>query len=144
MHQGATSYADAHKIASRVSTSALVKTALFGEDAKYVHNIIHDPKFYLHSYSWGRILAATGSIPLSKPLDPTRVSVSFVPTDGTAPLPLLVNGEPEKVDEARASEIIAQEDLEIRVELGLGSEGAKYWTCDFSYVSDRMSSSDNL
>ena len=86
-------------------------------------------------HSWGRILAATGSIPLSTPLDPTRVSVSFVPIDGTAPLPLLVNGEPEKVDEARASQIIGQEDLEIRVELGLGSESAKYWTCDFSYVS---------
>ena len=85
--------------------------------------------------SWGRILAATGSIPLSTPLDPTRVSVSFVPIDGTAPLPLLVNGEPEKVDEARASQIIGQEDLEIRVQLGLGSESAKYWTCDFSYVS---------
>lgn len=63
------------------------------------------------------------------------MSVSFVPTDGSTPLPLLVNGEPEKVDEARASEIIAAEDLEIRVELGLGSEAAKYWTCDFSYVS---------
>jgi N-acetylglutamate synthase/N-acetylornithine aminotransferase len=84
--------------------------------------------------SWGRILAATGSIPLSTPLDPTRVSVSFVPSDGSSPLPLLVNGEPEKVDEARASEIVGQEDLEIRVELGLGNESAKYWTCDFSYV----------
>lgn len=61
--------------------------------------------------------------------------MSFVPTDGTAPLPLLVHGEPEKVDEARASEIIAQEDLEIRVDLGLGTGSAKYWTCDFSYVS---------
>lgn len=85
--------------------------------------------------SWGRILAATGSIPLSAPLDPTRVSVSFIPTDGTNPLSLLVNGEPEKVDEARASEIVGAEDLEIRVELGLGHESAKYWTCDFSYVS---------
>ena len=38
-------------------------------------------------------------------------------------------------DEARALEIISQEDVEIRVELGLGSERAQYWTCDFSYVS---------
>lgn len=29
-------YEDAHKIAARISTSALVKTALFGEDAKSV------------------------------------------------------------------------------------------------------------
>ena len=63
------------------------------------------------------------------------MNVTFVPADGTTPLPLLVNGEPEKVDEARASEIIGQEDLEIKVELGIGSESAKYWTCDFSYVS---------
>lgn len=73
-------------------------------------------------------------MPLSAPLDPKKVSVSFVPIDGSAPLPLLVNGEPEKVDEARASEIISKEDLEIRVDLGLGNESAKYWTCDFSYV----------
>jgi glutamate N-acetyltransferase / amino-acid N-acetyltransferase len=37
--QGARSYEDAHKIASRISTSALVKTALYGEDAKYVRSI---------------------------------------------------------------------------------------------------------
>ncbi|KAA1468977.1 arginine biosynthesis bifunctional protein ArgJ beta chain [Dentipellis sp. KUC8613] len=118
---GAASYEDAHKIASRISTSALVKTALYGEDA-----------------NWGRVLAATGSIPLSTPLDPTRVSVSFIPTDGSKPLPLLVNGEPENVDEARASEILKAEDLEVRVELGLGNESAKYWTCDFSYEYVRI------
>jgi glutamate N-acetyltransferase/amino-acid N-acetyltransferase len=85
--------------------------------------------------SWGRVLAATGSVPLSAPLDPTRVSVSFIPVDGSPVLPLLVNGEPENVDEVRAKEILSAEDLEVRVELGLGSESAKYWTCDFSYVS---------
>ena len=46
---------------------------------------------------------------------------------------LLVNGEPENVDEGRASEILAEEDLEIRVELGLGDESATYWTCDLSH-----------
>ena len=47
----------------------------------------------------------------------------------------MVNGEPVGVDEVRAKEILSAEDLEIRVDLGLGSEVAKYWTCDFSYVS---------
>jgi len=56
------------------------------------------------------------------------VSVSFVPTDRSPILPLLVNGEPEQVDEVRAKEILEAEDLEIRVDLGLGSECAKYWT----------------
>ena len=94
--------------------------------------------------SWGRILAATGSVPLtpgtptSAPptIDPTKVSVTFVPSDGTAPLPVLVNGEPEKVDEVRAKEILSLEDLEMEVNLGMDGDGeAKYWTCDFSYVS---------
>jgi glutamate N-acetyltransferase/amino-acid N-acetyltransferase len=114
--EGARTYEDAHKIASRISTSALVKTALYGEDA-----------------NWGRVLAATGSVPLSAPLDPARVNVSFIPTDRSPILPLLVNGEPEQVDEVRAKEILSAEDLEVRVDLGLGSESAKYWTCDFSY-----------
>ncbi|KAH9010878.1 arginine biosynthesis bifunctional protein ArgJ beta chain [Lactarius pseudohatsudake] len=111
--EGATKFVT---VSVEISTSALVKTALYGEDA-----------------NWGRVLAATGSVPLSAPLDPTRVNVSFVPTDGSPVLPLLVNGEPEKVDEVRAKEILSAEDLEVRVELGLGSESAKYWTCDFSY-----------
>jgi N-acetylglutamate synthase/N-acetylornithine aminotransferase len=81
------------------------------------------------------VLAATGSVPLSAPLEPARVNVSFVPTDRSPVLPLLVNGEPEQVDEERAKEILSAEDLEIRVDLGLGSESAKYWTCDFGYVS---------
>ena len=94
--------------------------------------------------SWGRVLAATGSVPLSAPLDPTRVNVSFIPTDGSPVLPLLVNGEPENVDEVRAKEILSAEDLEVRVELGLGSESAKYWTCDFSYVSVNMTWRESL
>jgi len=85
--------------------------------------------------SWGRILAATGAVNLSKPIDPNRVSVSFVPADGSTPLPVLVNGEPENVDEVRAKEILSEEEFEVKVEMGLGSESAKYWTCDFSYVS---------
>ncbi|KAJ7432645.1 hypothetical protein B0H11DRAFT_2379280 [Mycena galericulata] len=70
--KGAPTYEDAHRIASRVSTSALVKTALYGEDA-----------------NWGRVLAATGSASFPT-LDPSKVSVTFIPSDNTAPLPVLV------------------------------------------------------
>ncbi|TDL23835.1 putative glutamate N-acetyltransferase precursor [Rickenella mellea] len=120
--EGAATYSDAHAIASKISTSALVKTALYGEDA-----------------NWGRVLAASGSLfTLSTPLVPSRVSVSFIPSDGSPILPLLVNGEPELVDEARAKSILEHDDLEIRVDLGLGNESAKYWTCDFSYEYVRI------
>lgn len=102
-----------------------------------------DLVFLFLPFSWGRILAATGSLPLSTALNPSAVSVSFIPvppsvpaptTFNSTPLALLVNGEPENVDEERAKEIVSQGDLEIRVELGMGKESAKYWTCDFSYV----------
>jgi N-acetylglutamate synthase/N-acetylornithine aminotransferase len=48
----------------------------------------------------------------------------------------LTNGEPEEgIDEARASEILKEEDLEIEVDLGGGGAEARVWTCDFSHVS---------
>lgn len=73
-------------------------------------------------------------------ISPTSVSVSFIPpvqSSNPTPLRLLKNGEPEpEIDEKRASEILAEEDLEILVDLGVaGGEKAKYWTCDFSHVS---------
>ena len=73
-------------------------------------------------------------------ISPTSVTVSFVPSAGVAdstPLRLLTNGEPEpNIDEARASEILAEEDLEVVVDLGVkGGEEARVWTCDFSHVS---------
>lgn len=114
--EGAPSYEGAHKIASTISTSALVKCALHGEDA-----------------NWGRILCAVGYSQPPFTIDPSLVTVSFVPTDGSPDLLLLKNGEPENVDEKRASQILKDEDLEIRVQLGLGEEKATYWTCDFSH-----------
>lgn len=73
-------------------------------------------------------------------ISPTSVSVSFIPpakSSNPTPLRLLTNGEPESsIDESRASEILAEEDLDILVDLGVeGGEAAKYWTCDFSHVS---------
>jgi len=60
----------------------------------------------------GRILCATGYSLISEPSEPInevaeivpeKTNVSFVPTDGTAELKLLVNGEPEQVDEVSPS-----------------------------------------
>ncbi len=60
----------------------------------------------------GRILCATGYSLISEPgspindvpsIIPEKTNVSFVPTDGSAELKLLVNGEPEQVDEVCAT-----------------------------------------
>ncbi|KAK1756891.1 DNA replication factor C-like protein [Echria macrotheca] len=115
----------ARRIASTIARSPLVKTALYGKDA-----------------NWGRILCATGYSLVSEPgmpvndvpsIVPEKTNVSFVPTDGSAELKLLVNGEPEQVDETRAAEILEHEDLEILVRLGTGDKEATYWTCDYSH-----------
>lgn len=115
----------ARKIASTIARSPLVKTALYGKDA-----------------NWGRILCATGYSLISEPgqpasdvpeVVPEKTNVSFIPTDGSPELRLLVDGEPEAVDETRASEILELEDLEILVSLGTGDKEATYWTCDYSH-----------
>ena len=112
---------DAKKIASTIARSPLVKTALYGKDA-----------------NWGRVLCATGYAEGVESVVPEKTSVSFVPIDGSAILKLLVNGEPEIVDEDRAAQILEAEDLEILVDLGGGDSGngreeSIYWTCDFSH-----------
>ncbi|GAB7362167.1 hypothetical protein MBLNU230_g2193t1 [Neophaeotheca triangularis] len=114
------------RVAKSIATSSLVKTALYGKDA-----------------NWGRILCAIGYAPGIKrgAINPERTSVSFVPADGSAELPLLVRGEPEKVDEVRAKEILEMEDLEILVRLDddgpetseKWDQEAVVWTCDFSH-----------
>ena len=118
------SFSDTKLIASSIARDPLVKTALYGKDA-----------------NWGRILCAIGytqGLSSRKTVIPSRTSVSFVPTDGSKVLKLVVNGEPEAVDEARAAQILAEEDLEILVDLGGGEDGtgkeeASYWFCDFSH-----------
>jgi glutamate N-acetyltransferase/amino-acid N-acetyltransferase len=121
----APSLVGARKVASTIAKSPLVKTALYGKDA-----------------NWGRILCATGYSQISEPgmpatevneIVPEKTSVSFIPSDGSPELKLLVNGEPEAVDETRAAEVLAHEDVEIVVRLGGGKEEAVYWTCDFSH-----------
>lgn len=113
-------------IASSIARSPLVKTALYGRDA-----------------NWGRILCAIGYAQGVKEgtVVPERTSVSFKPADGSPVLRLLINGEPESVDEDRAAAILQDEDLEIVVDLGggelgekgCGGEDAMYWFCDFSH-----------
>ncbi|KAL5119088.1 glutamate N-acetyltransferase [Pleosporales sp. CAS-2024a] len=115
----AESYKDAHRVASSIARSPLVKTALYGKDA-----------------NWGRILCATGYARAVKTIIPEETSVSFVPADGSEALQLLVRGEPEQVDEARAAKILEDEDLEIHVRLSETkgfSQEAVFWTCDFSH-----------
>jgi glutamate N-acetyltransferase/amino-acid N-acetyltransferase len=120
----------ARMIASTIARSPLVKTALYGMDA-----------------NWGRILCAVGYSLLSEPgsstaedrdaasadIDSSKTSVSLISKDGDDVLALLVNGEPQVVDEGRAVGILRNQDIEILIQLGTGKEEAKHWTCDLSH-----------
>lgn len=120
-------YEQAHAIAASISTSALVKCAMHGEDA-----------------NWGRILCAAGYAALPAPawaVDPSKVHVTFEPPPGVqeAPLPTLIDGVPQVVDEAHAARLLQHEDIYVDVDLQGGTwrreeavAEAVYWTCDFS------------
>jgi len=118
---GAGSAAEAHQAANTIATSPLVKTAFFGGDA-----------------NWGRILAAVGRAGI--PVSPERCDL-FI--DGGAParsgeLQLVAGGVPLPYSETAASAIFAQPEIDVRVELGLGSGTATVWTSDLSYEYVRI------
>lgn len=114
----ALSYKDAKEVSVTVANSSLFKTAMFGSDA-----------------NWGRILCAVGYADVSNDsVNVQKTSVSFIPSDDPEPFQLLVDGEPQEVDEERASEILKKEDLIVEIDLGTGGgQEAQFWTCDLSY-----------
>ena len=103
---GAASEADALTAARVVARDSLVKTALFGSDP-----------------NWGRVLAAVGMAPVR--LDPERISVSF-------------NGSPVCIDGVGAPGArdvdLSGVDIDVTIDLGVGSERAAIRTTDLSHA----------
>jgi len=109
---GARSREEARQAGMAVAKSPLVKTAIFGRDA-----------------NWGRVLCAVGYSGV--PVVPGQVDMWL------GDLHLVHLGRPHDINEERASEILAVEDIALRVDMGMGDESATIWTCDLSheYVS---------
>jgi len=102
--------ADCREVGLTVAHSPLVKTAFFAGDPNL-----------------GRILAAIGRSKIDN-LDMSTVSVSL------GSLPVVENGEPSaQYNEARAFDIMAAEDIDLEISLGMGNESAIVWTTDLSY-----------
>lgn len=115
--QGAGTVADARRVANAIAQSSLVKTAIYGKDA-----------------NWGRILCAVGYSGIE--IDTQKVDLLL--SSSTGSIELVKGGEPQlPVDEAKAARILDEEDLLVRVSLGMGQETSKVFTCDLSheYVS---------
>lgn len=112
--EGAASGTDAKRAARTISTSMLVKTALFGGDP-----------------NWGRIIAALGRAGIR--LNPDKVEIAL---NG-------VNVVKDGVDtgaEARAAKAIDAPEVEVVVKLDLGRGTATVWTTDLSYEYVKINS----
>ncbi|MCD7974568.1 MAG: bifunctional glutamate N-acetyltransferase/amino-acid acetyltransferase ArgJ [Phascolarctobacterium sp.] len=105
---GAASAADAKTAAMAIAKSPLVKTAFFGEDP-----------------NWGRILCAAGYSGAEMDADKAALSIGGVM--------LVENGLNCNVPRSELKWIMAEHDISMSVDLGVGSEKATVWTCDFSY-----------
>lgn len=106
--EGARSKGSARRIALSIANSPLVKTAVAGEDA-----------------NWGRVVMAVGKA--GEPADRDRLAIWF------GPIRVAVDGERDpSYDEARTSAYMKGQEIEIRVDIGLGRGKARVWTCDLT------------
>ncbi len=101
---------DCHAVANTVALSPLVKTALFASDP-----------------NWGRILAAVGRAPVAT-LDLAAISIWL------GDCQIVERGEPcAGYDETHADEVMARDEIKIRIIIGEELANCRVWTCDFSY-----------
>ena len=105
---GAESFADAKKVGMSVANSPLVKTAFFGQDA--------NP---------GRTICAVGYSGVK--IVPEKISIKF------GGLTVYDKGLVTKFDEDAMKKILAEHDIVVDIELGLGNVAATVYTCDLSF-----------
>ncbi|CZT36220.1 bifunctional glutamate N-acetyltransferase/amino-acid acetyltransferase ArgJ [Rhizobium sp. 9140] len=106
--EGAESDAAAKRIALSIANSPLVKTAVAGEDA-----------------NWGRVVMAVGKA--GEKADRDLLAIWF------GGIRVAVNGERDPAySEAAASAVMKEQDIAIKVEIGLGSGTATVHTCDLT------------
>ncbi|MDE0267708.1 MAG: bifunctional glutamate N-acetyltransferase/amino-acid acetyltransferase ArgJ [Acidimicrobiaceae bacterium] len=107
---GATNDQAAEIIARAIADSPLVKTALAAEDA-----------------NWGRIVAAVGKA--GQQADRDRLAI-WIGDEQCAEAGMVKPGYSEK----RATVHLQGSDVEIKVDVGVGSGEATVWTCDLTHA----------
>lgn len=111
--RGAASTAEAEDAAKSVANSPLFKTALFGADA-----------------NWGRVAMAIGNS--SAKIDPDRLEIVF------AGITTCEGGMAVSFSEEEASRALASDEVDVVVDLHVGSAEATVLTCDLSYEYVRI------
>ena len=105
--QNALKWEEAKRIAFSIANSLLVKTAIFGEDA-----------------NWGRIMAAIGNSGVE--IEEEKIDIYL------GNLKLASGGYGIKFSEEEAKKILKEKEIKIIVDLNLGKESAKVFTCDLT------------
>ena len=112
---GALTEEDARLVTKAIVRSPLVKTAIFGQDP-----------------NWGRIVVAAGYS--GADIIPEKISLSF--SAGTEVVELVKDGEVVRNDEdtlSKLKEIMAEDEIYIITDLGMGDKSATAWGCDLTY-----------
>ncbi len=104
---GASTEDDALAVARTVSSSLLVKAAVFGADA-----------------NWGRVVAAAGRAGVA--VDGEKMTLCFNGLEVMSP------GYQSDFSEVEATDLLSQSEVEIWLDLGLGIAEAQIWTCDLN------------
>lgn len=113
---GAIDEVAARTAARSVATSALVKTAFFGEDA-----------------NWGRIIAAVGYSGID--VDPDRIDINF------ADIPVAQHGVTTGAEkEAEATEVLKRDEFVVTINLHQGDAESSYYTSDLGHEYIRINS----
>ena len=110
---GAQSDDDARQAARVISTSPLVKTAVFGNDP-----------------NWGRVMMALGRSGVE--MQESRVTLYF------NDICVLEKGQAVPFDRDEAIERMKQPEVRFDISLALADGSATAWTCDFSYEYVRI------
>ncbi len=105
---GTKTFEDAKTVAMSIAKSPLVKTAFFGEDP-----------------NWGRVICAVGYAGI--PMVPEKTVIKF------GGIPVYANGLGAEFKEEDIHNVMAEHDIVIDVEMGMGDAKATVWSCDFSY-----------
>ncbi len=101
---------ECRQVAYTIAHSPLVKTAMFASDP-----------------NWGRILAAVGRSEIAG-FDLSKVAIYL------GDVCIVEGGEPAaNYTEQKGQQVMDQDEITIRVELGRGGANDTVWTCDFSY-----------
>ena len=109
---GAPDILTARAVARSVVHSTLFKAAMFGADA-----------------NWGRVLCAIGYTPGDFSIDKTSVRLR----SRAGEVFVCENAAHRPYSEEEAAKVLAEDEIDILVDLGCGSAAAKAWGCDLTY-----------